>query len=57
VVRYFDETPPETAFAFADDLVSPLANCVRITNDGQRPHLEATKGAFGADVDCALGNS
>jgi IS1 family transposase len=44
----------EYAKHFIDDLASRLATGVQLTSDGHKAYLEATEGAFGADVDYAM---
>jgi hypothetical protein len=44
----------EVAMICLDYLAARLANPVQLTSDGHRPYLEAVKGAFGPDVDCAM---
>jgi hypothetical protein len=38
------------AVAFIDDPAGRFANRVQLSTDGHKPYLEATEGAFGADI-------
>jgi hypothetical protein len=39
-----------------DNLAKRVSSRIQLTSDGHRPYVEAVEGAFGADIDYAIGD-